>query len=547
MPDVVPADAAPDASAMALLVTDPDSNWQDLWAAFRAAGIPVSVESNVDRALGHRTVFVYPRISGPALSEKAIISLMAHVKEGGKVLTTDVPIERIGDAFGFTQVTDGAPHSRIRGKSLEIGTRGNTRLPFSTSTYRGVKEAAVLFEDGSPAVFENRWGNGTTLVFSFDLGTLSYLAHAGRDESIERPYINGFVSILDPLIALVKRAYRDGDRSAITFGTVPDDRQLAVLMTHDVDYAKSVPNSLTYAREEHRLGVRTTFFVQTKYIQDFNDVAFFGPEQLSIHRQVLEEGMEIGSHSVSHSRQFNKLPEGSGTEKYPSYLPFVKSRTVTQNATVLGELRVSKFLLDSLLPGRRTVSFRSGFLLDPESLPQDLVATGYLYDSSGTAGLSMTHLPFQLTYNRRGRQLLPIYRFPITMGDEAEPVALQPAIDVCERIAESHGICNVLVHPNELGPKLEFAVGFIKHWKSRAWIGTLSQLGEWWAARDRISVSVGDKEIHLQIPSKISGLVLELAPGDIVTAIAPASAGFHQNGDHVTLGPAGGAVTLYRK
>src|SRR6267143_2527563 len=66
-PDAIRSDFLPGISSMALLITDPDSHWQDLWAAFRTAGIPTSLESNVDEALRHRSIFVYPHISGRVL------------------------------------------------------------------------------------------------------------------------------------------------------------------------------------------------------------------------------------------------------------------------------------------------------------------------------------------------------------------------------------------------------------------------------------------------------------------------------------------------
>src|SRR5208282_5917668 len=84
--------------------------------------------------------------------------------------------------------------------------------------------------------------------------------------------------------------------------------------------------------------------------------------------------MEIASHSVSHSPVFSKFPMGDGKEQYPNYTPFVQNRIKTFNGEILGELRVSKFLMEHFLPGLRVDSFRPGHLENPFTLPEALMA-----------------------------------------------------------------------------------------------------------------------------------------------------------------------------
>src|SRR5438067_6345648 len=45
------------------------------------------------------------------------------------------------------------------------------------------------------------------------------------------------------------------------------------------------------------------YFIQTKYIRDYNDDNCFPPQKL------VKLGMEIGSHTVAHSRSFSHLGE----------------------------------------------------------------------------------------------------------------------------------------------------------------------------------------------------------------------------------------------
>src|SRR5262249_32637616 len=142
-----------------------------------------------------------------------------------------------------------------------------------------------------------------------------------------------------------------------------------------------IKNAVEYARIEQGYGLAGTYFIQTKYVRDWNDDIFFNRAGVEYLKQLRQLGMELGSHSVSHSAMFSRFPLGTGDERYPAYRPFVKERFVTVNGTVLGELRVSRFLLDSLLPGQRTVSFRPGHLQYPFSLPEALAATGYRFSS----------------------------------------------------------------------------------------------------------------------------------------------------------------------
>src|SRR5690606_35151830 len=99
-----------------------------------------------------------------------------------------------------------------------------------------------------------------------------------------------------------------------------------------------------------------------------------------------------------------------GAEAYPDYRPFVKTFTTQQGGTILGELRVSKYLLETL-SGARVVSFRPGHLSLPAALPQALAATGYRFSSSITAGQAMTHLPYRTMDNRSYDAESPVYEF----------------------------------------------------------------------------------------------------------------------------------------
>ena len=197
---------------------------------------------------------------------------------------------------------------------------------------------------------------------------------------------------------------------------------------------------------------------------------------------------------------------GTGTEQYPSYLPYVKSRNVAYNGSVLGELRVSKFLIEHFSPGNTVVSFRPGELSNPPTLPQALLSGGYRFSSSATANNSLTHLPYQLTHDRGVEAEVDIFEFPVTLEDEELPELgsrLPQAIELARQIGRYGGTFVVLIHPNILGHKFDFERRFTAAVHDRAWFGSVGQFGQWWATRNRIDVDVQTQQsLQDWIPKK---------------------------------------------
>jgi len=163
--------------------------------------------------------------------------------------------------------------------------------------------------------------------------------------------------MIDVLLRMVKRIYRQQKPGAVTLGVVPDGRALAMVFSHDIDFNRSIANTVTYAEHERERGFAGTHFIQTKYIRDWDDSIFLNDETRVHVARLLELGMEVASHSVSHSLVFSRFSLGSGEEIYPSYRPFVVSATETHDGFILGELRVSKFLLEGMADGIPVESF----------------------------------------------------------------------------------------------------------------------------------------------------------------------------------------------
>ncbi|MEQ2005851.1 MAG: hypothetical protein ABMA26_03555, partial [Limisphaerales bacterium] len=180
--------------------------------------------------------------------------------------------------------------------------------------------------------------------------------------------------------------------------------------------------------------------------------------------------------------------------------------------------------------GQEIVTFRPGNLSNPYSLPQALLATGYRHSSSVTANDSLTHLPFQLNYDRARSAETPIFEFPVTIEDEEKPPLgerVQAALDVARELARYGGLMNVLIHPDITGHKLQFERDFVTALKPVAWFGTVNDFASWWAARNEVAVDVdlsaNFAAVTLTAPQPLHGLPLQVPAGWRLQSVEPAS------------------------
>ena len=548
-------------SRLAILLTDPASDWLALAHGLQAIGVPFSMTDDYRKALTHHVVLVYPRVSGQVLPPQALTALADFPKQGGTLIAQHVLGGGLNALFGFDQAEpEAATQLRFQGNSvlsrglddpaeMAVKIGGQQVPPVGSYAYTNPKRPPLaVYQNGRAAILGDE--TGRAYAFGPDLGYLLARGYDNRQQDIASNYVNAFEPTLDVLLRTVRNIYRFGEPNAVTLATVPDGKPLSVLLTHDIDYTRSLVNSLDYAAFEREKGISATYFMQVKYVRDWNDDVFFTDDGVKNLQKLGAMGMEIGSHTVSHSRAFRTFALGDGTERYPDYAPFVRSKTVAENGTILGELRVSRFLLEHFLPDYRVSSFRPGHLANPYALPQALAATGFRFSSSVTADDSLTHLPFQLTYGRENAAETPVFEFPLTIEDEADGPMLDrlpQALALAERLKRYGGLFVILIHPDILGQKLEFEKKFVEAQGDHVWYGSVNQFGEWWAARDQVRVESLEKGgrvvLTLTAPQPVSGLTLELPQGWSLATMPPGDRP-QQQGNRLVLGRISGRYDL---
>lgn len=355
---------------------------------------------------------------------------------------------------------------------------------------------------------------GKACILGVDLGSIAQRAMNGRSEAFSPNFVNSYQPGMDVLFRWIRDLYVEGEDQPYLIGTAPAGREGSIILTHDVDFSRSVANSLAYADAIRKRGLSATFLIQTKYVRDWNDDIFFNDANLPTLKR-LARTMEIGSHSVSHARGFKAFEVGSGEEYYPKYQPFVENQTKARNGSLFGELRVSKYLIEHLV-GEKVRSFRPGHLSYPQALPEVLAATGYRYASATTANSAQTHLPFQLSYTRSGRGLVPEWEFPVTIEDEKTPRLggrLAAAVGVIDKIGLHGGVAVILIHPDVTGHKLQFEERLIDRMKDRMWIGSLGAFGDWWSARDRADIDFDGVALRVSAPARLQAVEVKFPKG----------------------------------
>lgn len=556
-------------SRLSILLTDTNSSWLGLAHGLKSAGIPFSITTDYKESLQHKVIMVYPMISGSVLTPEALRALAGVPRTGGTLIGSFVLGGGLQEVFGFEEAVPSRKRFRVnitagaidgadpREAWLPLGDAAGGGEAIGTYAYSSPRETPIAtYEDGSAAIIYRKVGSGGAYALGIDIGALLLTGHNNREEGLARSYVNEFEPMLDVLLRFIGDIYRQADDRAVILHPVPDGKDLAVIMSHDIDFTRSLANAVDYARLDRSQGIAATYFIQTKYMRDWNDEIILDETAPGLLKEIRNFGMELASHGVSHSLVFQDFPLGDGSESYPDYRPFVKDSSTTYDGTILGELRVSRFLIEQLAESDAVASFRPGHLSNAYALPQALDATGYAFSSSVTANNSLTHLPFQLNFDRDVTTEVPIFEFPVTIEDEALPPLgdrLPQAVALAGKIARRGGLCMVLIHPDILGHKLAFEREFIEAVREFSWFGSLGDYGAWWRARNEVQVDSQWQDdrliVRLFSPKPLEGLTLEIPSGLRLGPQQGQQTGAEMIGGRVLLGPLQGlsVVSLMRQ
>jgi hypothetical protein len=502
--------------------------------SLKEMGIPFFFTRDLGQALKHRLVILYPSVDSHTLTEGQTEQLTAFVRQGGSIFAQNVFWGGLRDLFGFKEFQPSRkryhlafagndPVLKYLNRPEERETRlGSESYPeiFWTNGYIPDKNAAVLahFDDGSAALLANTLGKGRVYLLGLSLVDVVLRSQDNRDFEAERHYVNAFEPGADVWLLILRAWYETYANDWVRLTTMPKGERSVLLLSHDVDWENSFAPGLDFERIEKANQAKSTFFIQTKYVDDANSKAFFFEPNLSILRELKAAGSSLGSHSIIHSRGFNKFELGTGQETYAQYHPLGTGFDTASGATVFGEVRVSKELLDGEIPGQNTIFFRAGHLRVPESLPEALERSGYQFDSSFTADDVLSNFPYALPLGLGFDEDTQLYEFPVTIEDEEAPgfaKRVPQALQVILANAENEAVNVLLVHSNESTQKAAAEQELLRQLPND--IGKMDMLSfaEFWRARDRLKWSMtptsSRTEVTLQVnpEESVTGLTFE--------------------------------------
>lgn len=537
--DTNPVHAFPEKFPMqvAVYLTQPHQHILGLIHALREMGIPFFVTTDLQRALSHPLLIIYPTADGSAFTAAQIRALTDFVASGKSIFAVNVFAGGLRDLFGFTAYTASRrgyflnfvagsdPALRYINRPEELQTRlGDPHLGdiYWTNSYTPDRSTQVLarFDDGSAAVLCKRTGRGVAYLSGISLMDAVLRSQLDRDYEAQRHYVNAFEPGADVWLLFLRGWYESREPGAVRLSTIPDGQSSVVLLSHDVDWENSFAPMVEYARMEMQHHTRSSFMIQTNYVTDYSSRAFFYGKNLDYLRQVYSMGFSIGAHSVIHSFAFNHFSLGSGDETFATYRPANTGRDSAIDADIFGEVRVSKQLIDGQLPGHHTILFRSPGLRIPDALAEALERCGYDFDSSFTAADVLSNFPYRLPLGLGFDEDSSIYEFPVTIEDTDPPPALPlpqrvpQALEVIRANAENEAINVVLIHSNKAGAKLRAEQQILEGLPPSVSATDLLSYAEFWRARNGLTwsfVPAGTHAVILTIRSemRVSGITFE--------------------------------------
>ncbi len=429
-------------------------------------------------------------------------SLSSYVKAGGILVAQKPRDERLSAIFGYRSAIASKGRHEIVWESIDsplkryvdspeenvirLGSYSNDELFWTVGYLSEAAQIVARFEDGTAAITERALGRGKAIAIGASLIDLVIRSYLDRDFGVHKVGSNSFEPSTDMTLLLIKAIYQHYIPHGLTIATMPPGKRGALIITHDIDAISSFNNIEDFAKTESRYGVRGTIFLQTKYLKDYYDTDFMTLENLRKMRKLARQGFEIGSHSVSHTPHFARLPLGQIVKDPDFYRPRIVDMTETVNATVRGELWVSKSVIcaNGMPPPR---SFRTGHLLFNKYLVNVLEEANYRYDSSMGVYHCGCNFPFRQFKMRSFHAPSRIIEIPVTISDydwlEDMTQLLPNFKQIIIKNAANGAPVTLLVHPTRKSDKLETVDLLLRWLPDDFWVGTLEEFGRFWRTR----------------------------------------------------------------
>lgn len=488
-----------------------NSRFQATVNLLKLAGIPFDTTSYIDTAINYPVIITGSRIIDTTLIPSQHLQLINYVSSGGVIISSSLRDTALFSLFGIS-VSDSdnelysitfdtiiAPqYFDLINDSLEktVALADTDQINYYNRAYT-LSTAISLgnYEDGRCALATNNYGLGKTFLFGPDFRDVILRSELNMDLEAQRTYSNGFEPAKDVFVFIVRNIIRNSIPSSVYKYTSPNNSSSVLLITHDVDSKTSLDSMYYFYEYEASKGISAQYNITTRYMADTWMSAYYPGSEPKVD-SLLIYGQVLASHSVGHFPDFNDdsiFHYGTTGNTQLSYTPGYFGG-VTGGGTVLGELEVSKDLIESTY-GVNVRSFRAGHLCFPDSLGMGLQLLNYEFNSTNSANDVLTGFPFY-NYNRKSFSGSPstILEIPMTISDvfKDNPIAdtnyyLKVTIWI-QDIAKydlNNSPVTLLIHPNR-GYKLNAMKDLLDSLPPNMKIYPFQLYGEYWRKRDSL-------------------------------------------------------------
>ena len=482
-------------------------------------GVPYETPHSLAEAVQYPMVILAGTLTNIAMPPADREILYRYVETGGLLFATHVQGDQYFPLFGISSFRFSRENSKVQlaepsaDPALRFINRPEERniilgdqkryKEFNWTTEYETRNAIPLgkFPNGKAAFVRNYYGRGITYSLGLSFSDSTLRLAIGQSFEAQPEWANVFAPSGDVLRLLLRAIYEANVHPFLLIHTMPDGLDSALLLSHDIDARESYPNSVAYAALEQRYGVTSTFFATTKYFTDETDIGYYTPANTAYLRDLRARGFDVGSHTVSHLKAFNRFPIGDSSVRFATYRPTVAP-------TVFGEIQVSKELLDRDVAGQHTITFRAGELSHPLQLIEALEAAGYLVDSTRAVGQTLPNCAYRpLREAHVGSPVSSMIEIPVTLDDSMgylTPTTVDKAVEQWTNIvaanAENNNITCLLVHPTDVTYKLAAEERLLQAYRHKpVWIGSVTKYGLFARARAAVRATPFAYDDHIEI------------------------------------------------
>ena len=477
----------------------------------KTMGIPYVITNNVSSAINYSLILATSDFNCSTFSTTENNQILNYVNTGGVLIAPYVNCSTYNSLFGISSSVTSTKHYKMNWidpandvalrwiddsleKTISLGREDYANVIESRSYTVTSAIPLANYDDHTVGVIKNIYGQGTSYSIGIPFRSIIFNNQLNHDYEAQRTWGSWFEPTSDVIMLFIKGVFSKHVPFATWKNTAPYDNKSVFMMTHDCDWGQAMDTMRLFADWENARNIKASYYVTTHYISDSND-----PDYYSNHIKdiiyVGNQGMTIGSHSVGHFEDFNKLsvfPMGSPGNTRQSYYPTYRN-AVTTGGTCFGELEVSKKLLEQDCGAPTLKTYRSGYLDFNVNQITVLDSLGYLYDATHSANDVLTHFPFQQhreqSYNGR---LSNVYEMPLTM--DADPITLQnwqgildTALRLLDKIKNNGGIFTQLIHPGRNYKLYYYEKTLFDRIPQDVYIMEMQDFGSFWRQRENFN------------------------------------------------------------